>query len=441
MATGCSHWGDARRAIANSEGITCMENRDILISGASVAGPALAYWLRHYGFNPTIVERATEPRSGGQAIDLRGTARTIVERMGVMEDIRRAHTGTRGMSVVNSTGKQLASMGSDVMGGSGGLIAEIEILRGDLVRILYETTRNDVEYIFDDSITSIAQDDAGARVTFERSAPRTFDLVVGADGLHSNVRKLAFGEESRFTRDLGCFVAIFSAANEFDLNGWELIYQIPGSRRKPGKSVGLYPVRENSEVRAMFYFTEQRANIDRHDIAQQKQLLAASFAGEGWLVPRLLNAMWASPEFYFDRVAQVRMDRWSSGRVALLGDAGYCPSPMSGMGTSLAIVGAYVLAGELATARMAKGDYTAAFARYQREMREAVARAQKFANGANGFLLPKSRTQMWMVNQVMRMMEHGPFKGLMSSGVEKAANAVTLKDYQQVAGAAPVRLG
>lgn len=415
-----------------------MKNRDILISGASVAGPALAYWLRRFGFNPTIVERAPAPRPGGQAIDLRGVARTVVERMGILEHIYQAHTGTRGMSVVNSAGKPLVNMGSDVMDGSGGLIAEIEILRGDLVRILHDATRHETEYLFDDSITSIAQDDDGVRVTFERSAPRRFDLVVGADGLHSNVRRLVFGDESRFTRDLGCNVAIFSAPNVYNLNGWELIYQIPGNRRRAGKSVGLYPVRENTEVRAIFYFAMPQERYDRHDIRQQKQLLAEAFAGEGWEIPRLLDELWQTPEFYLDRVAQVQMARWSSGRVVLLGDAGYCPSPMSGMGTSLALVGAYVLAGELAASA---GDYVAAFVRYQDALREAVKRAKAFANGAPRFLLPASRGQLWMTIQVMRMMTRKPFTGLMSSGVEKAANAVTLKDYTAPSAAAPMRLG
>ncbi len=411
-----------------------MANRTILISGASVAGPALAYWLRHYGFHVTVVERAPAPRSGGQAIDLRGTARTVVERMGVLDDIKRAHTGTHGMSVVNRAGKRLVSMGSDTMNGSGGLIAEIEILRGDLVRIFYEATRHDVEYLFDDSITSIRQDDEGAQVTFERGAPRTFDLVIGADGLHSNVRRLVFGDEARFTRDMGCYVAIFSAPNAYHLDGWELFYRMPGIRRAPGKSVGLYPVRDNTEVRAMFYFALPHLHVDRHDSARQKQVLAETFAGEGWEIPRLLEAMWNAPEFYFDQIAQVRMDRWARGRVALLGDAAYCPTPMSGMGTSLALVGAYVLAGELATAG---GDYTAAFAQYQRELAEAVRQAQKFADGAHGFLLPKSRAQAWMVNQAMRMMERWPLKGLMSSGVEKSANAVMLKEYPVPSDAMP----
>jgi 2-polyprenyl-6-methoxyphenol hydroxylase-like FAD-dependent oxidoreductase len=403
-----------------------MTSRDILISGASVAGPALAYWLRRYGFNPTVVERAPAPRGGGQAIDLRGTARQVVERMGIIQEIRQAHTGTRGMSVVNSAGKRLANIGPEAMNGSGGLIAEIEILRGDLVAILYQATRDGVEYIFDDSITGITQDADGVQVTFERSAPRRFDLVIGADGLHSNVRRLAFGDESQFTRDLGCYVAIFGTPNVYGLNDWELIYQMPGNGRTLGKNAALYPVRENREARAMFYFAAPSLRVDRHDVEQQKQLLASTFAGEGWQVPRMLEAMWQAPDFYFDRVAQVQMDRWATGRVALLGDAAFCPTPMSGMGTSLAIVGAYVLAGELASGGDNYGD---AFMRYQKTLRGAVDRAQKFANGAHRFLLPKSRRQVWVINQAMRVMAWGPLSGLMSSDVEKAANAVTLKDY------------
>ncbi len=405
-----------------------MANRTILISGASVAGPALAYWLRRYGVHPTLVERAPAPRSGGQAIDLRGRAREVVEHMGLMESIRQAHTGAQGMYIVDSAGKRLVRMGSDAMNGSGGLIAEIEILRGDLVQILYEATRNDVEYIFGDSITSITEGDQGVQVTFERSAPRTFDLVVGADGLHSTVRRLAFGDESQCIRDLGCNVAIFSTANDYHLHDWELWYTMPGNRRAPGKSVFLYPVRQNTEVRAMFYYAAPNASFDRHDIARQKQLVADAFANEGWEIPRLLDAMRTACEFYSDQVALVQLDRWSRGRVALLGDAAYCPSPMSGMGTSLALVGAYVLAGELAAT--AGDGYTAAFASYQQEMREAVKRAQKFASYAPMSLVPTSRYQMQMVHRVMRLMTHWPFKRLATSGVEKAANAVTLKDYR-----------
>lgn len=404
-----------------------MTHRTVLISGASVAGPALAYWLRRSGFTPIIVERAPAPRSGGQAIDVRGTARQVVERMGLMERVRQAHTGARGMYIVNSAGKRLVRMGAEAMNGSGGLIAEIEILRGDLVQILYEATRDDVEYLFDDSITSISEDKQGAHVTFERNAPRSFELVVGADGLHSNVRRLALGDESQFTRDLGCNVAIFSAANEYGLHDWELWHMIPGDHGTPGRSVFLYPVRNNTEVRAMFYYATPGADFDRHDVAQQKRLVAQAFAGDGWEVPRLLDAMRTAPEFYSERVALAQIGRWSRGRVALLGDAAYCPSPMSGMGTSLALVGAYVLAGELATA--SPDDYAAAFGRYQDQLLEAVKRAQKFASDGQMTLLPKSRYRMRMVQRVMRLMEHWPFSKLMIGGTEKTANAVTLKNY------------
>jgi 2-polyprenyl-6-methoxyphenol hydroxylase-like FAD-dependent oxidoreductase len=159
-----------------------MAYRDILVSGASIAGLALAYWLRRYGFNPALVERAPAPRDGGYAVDLRGAAREAAERMGIMADVRRAHIGTSGLSYVNGANEPVASMSSDLLGDSGGAIAEIEILRGDLIRILYAAAGDDVEYIFDDSLSSISQDDEGVGVTFERGEPRRFDLVVGLMG-------------------------------------------------------------------------------------------------------------------------------------------------------------------------------------------------------------------------------------------------------------------
>jgi 2-polyprenyl-6-methoxyphenol hydroxylase-like FAD-dependent oxidoreductase len=401
-----------------------VKNKNILISGASVAGPTLAYWLRRYGFNPTVVERAPAPRMGGQAIDLRGTAREVAERMGLMADIRQAHTGARGMASINSAGKRLSTMSPDLFGDSGGAIAEIEILRGDLVRILYAATRNDVEYIFDDSIPKIAQGDDGVTVGFECAAPRTFDLVVGADGLHSNVRRLVFGPESQFARDLGAYVSIFTTRTHLDLDGWELMYGIPA--KNGGKTAALYPLRNTAEAIAMFFFASPPLPYDRHNIEQQKKIVAQAFAGEGWEIPRLLEAMWEAPDFYFDRISQVHMDRWSRGRVALLGDAGYCGSPMGGNGTSMALVGAYVLAGELAAA---SGDHLTAFARYENEMRDYVTRCQKFAQGSAGFLLPKSRTQFWLIHQATRMLPYMPWKGLIAADFQKTANAITLKDY------------
>jgi 2-polyprenyl-6-methoxyphenol hydroxylase-like FAD-dependent oxidoreductase len=396
------------------------KNRDILISGASVAGPALAYWLRRYGFNPTVVERAPAPRAGGFAIDLRGAAREVAERMGIMADLRRVSLGTRGTSYVDSANKRLASMSADLLGDSGGAVAEVEFLRGDLVRVLYAATRDDVEYVFDDSITGIEQGESGVEVTFERGTPRTFDLVVGADGVHSNVRALASGEESRFVRDLGAYVSTFTTASHLDLDGWWLMYNVSG------KVAGLYPARQGPEAKAEFFFASPPLRYDRRDIGAQKKILAEAFAGEAWEVPRLLDAMWEAPDFYFDRVGQVHMDRWSSGRVVLVGDAGYGPSPMSGVGTSLALVGAYVLAGEQATAA---GDHRTAFARYEDEMREYVRQGQKLAKSNAVGLIPRSRSRIWIRNQFIRAIPYMPWKSIIAGGVQKAANAITLKDY------------
>jgi 2-polyprenyl-6-methoxyphenol hydroxylase-like FAD-dependent oxidoreductase len=223
----------------------------------------------------------------------------------------------------------------------------------------------------------LSQHDAAHSAFDQQKLGRT---VVGADGMHSNVRRLVFGPESQFVRDLGAYVAIFTTRTHPDLDGWELMYGIPA--KNGGKTAALYPLPNTAEAIAMFFFAAPPLPYDRQKIEQQKQFVAQAFAGAGWEVPRMLAAMCDAPDFYFDRACQIQMDRWWRGRVALLGDAGYCGSPLGGNGTSMALVGAYVLAGELAAVR---GDHRTAFARYETELREYVRRCQRFAQGSADF--------------------------------------------------------
>jgi 2-polyprenyl-6-methoxyphenol hydroxylase-like FAD-dependent oxidoreductase len=395
-----------------------VHNKDVLISGAGVAGQALAIWLRRFGFSPVVVERAPAPRDGGQAVDLRGAAIEVARRTGILDAARAARTGTRGMSYVNSAGKRVASLD-----GAFGVIdpADIEIVRGDLVSILHEAARSDVEYIFDDSVSGLTETADGVTVTFERSAPRTFGLVAGADGLHSRVRGLAFGPEPRFLRHLGLYLSVFNVPNDLKLDHWQLIYVTPG------KSVTVTSARGNREARAIFFFGSEPLDYDYRDRGQQQELLAAAFAGSGWEVPRLLAAMPDAPDFYFDSVSQVRMTSWSAGRVTLVGDAGYCPSPLSGQGSSLALVGAYVLASEL---RAADGDHRDAFARYQQRMQDFAERNQQIATGNAKRFTPASRRQIRLQNLGIRALPYMPGKNWVLSqatkGVAEAANAITL---------------
>lgn len=395
-----------------------MRNEEVLISGAGIAGLALAFWLRSFGSRPVVVERAPAPRDGGQAVDLRGAAMEVVRWMGIEDLVRAARTGTRGMSYVNATGDRVA----DVDGAFGVIDPhDVEIVRGDLVNILFGKNQEGVEFIFDDTISDLTQDADGVLVNFETSPPRRFDLVVGADGLHSRVRSLAFEPDLELIRHLGMYLCVFSIPNDFDLDCWQLIYVAPG------KSVTVTSARENREARAIFFFASEPLTYHHRDRVQQQKLLVSAFAGDGWLVPQLLEAMRHVPDFYFDSVSQVHMGNWSSGRIGLVGDAGYCASPLSGQGSSLAMVGAYVLAYELANA---EGDHNGAFAAYGRRMRDFVASNQKIAEGNAARFAPTSRRQIWFQKQGVRLLPYMPGKRWIleqaTKGVKEASTNIDL---------------
>ncbi|MFR9730608.1 FAD-dependent monooxygenase [Saccharopolyspora sp. MS10] len=405
-----------------------MRNRTVLIAGAGIAGPALAHQLHRYGFRPTVLERAATPRTGGHVVDVRGTARTVIERMGLVPRIRQAHTGARGMAFVDSDGRRVAELGTDVFGHSGGPVAEFALRRTDLARILHEAVADDVEHVFGDSITAVEQREGRVRVTFASGGTREFGLLIGADGARSGVRELVFGPEERYLHDLGCSVALFSTSTALDLDGWQLMHTAAAGGGRPGRTAGLVPLPEPGRALAGFFWRSAPDPRLRHDTGAQRALVARTFAGDGWHVPELLAALPEAGDFFFDRIGQVRVDGWARGRAALLGDAAYCASPMSGIGTSLALVGAYVLAGELAAA---EGDHHRAYPRYERAMREFVDRAHEFARGAgDGGLMPESRRQLRMRNRSVRLLRHLP-RRLVARGMERVANSVELADYPE----------
>ncbi|MGR6913844.1 FAD-dependent monooxygenase [[Actinomadura] parvosata] len=377
--------------------------RNVLISGASIGGPALAYWLTRHGFQVTVVEKAPALRPGGQAVDFKGeTHLTVLRRTGILDDVRRLQTGGTDQEIVDANGRKLALLPGAFTAG------DLEIKRGDLARILYERSAPHCEYVFGDSITSLTETPGGVQVTFERTAPRTYDLVVGADGIHSNVRRLAFGPESDYVRHLGYYYALADVEEDFG--------PMPQMYNEPGRMVAT----GGPKAPAFFVFASGPLTYDRYDGEQQKAVLARAYQGMGWQTARIIEAVRRSDSVYLDSISQVRIDRYTQGRVALLGDAGY-GNTLGGFGSGLALVGAYVLAGELAAAG---GDHRAAFAEYERLFKQ-YARIARNGN-AGPFLAPPTAARIRMRNWMFRS---SLFMGLMTKMGDKYASDITLKSY------------
>ena len=350
---------------------------NVLISGASIAGPVLAYWLTTRGIDVTVVERAPALRkTGGHAIDLFRPAMEISERMGVLPQIMARATGTTLLDVHRPWTSRPAHIDYVKLAGA---MSErhVEIMRDDLSEIYYGAGRHDAEYIFGDQITAIADD---GRVSFAHGPSRQFDVVVGADGLHSGVRQLIFGEVPE--RFLGGYLAVVSVPKSFAREGEMTGYY------EPNRVAMIYTADHLDDARAVFIFRPQALAFDHRDTERQQRQLRSAFANMSDEVDTWLAEVDRTPAFYFDAITQLEMTNWSRGRVTLVGDAGYCPGPAVGGSTSLAVYGAYVLAGELARAG---GDYPAAFAAYEQIMMPSVVAARAFAATVSKTIVPRSR--------------------------------------------------
>lgn len=368
------------------------QNSSVLISGAGIAGPALAYWLLRYGFTPTLVERAPRPRTGGYIIDFWGVGYDVAEMMGLLPEIVRAGYHVQEVRIVDGGGRRVGGFDVSVIrDATRGRY--ISLRRGDLARVLHGSIEDRAETIFGDSVAALEERADGVMVQFERSPARQFDLVVGADGLHSAVRRLAFGPEAQFERFLGYTVAAFACDGYRPRD--ENVYVGYGA---PGLQLSRFAMRDDRTMFLLVAADDSPESAVFTNRQAEEAYLNSRFSGVGWEADRILELLPTADDLYFDRVSQMHLERWSTPRIALVGDAAYCPSLLAGEGTALAIFGAYVLAGELSV-----GDtYEAAFRRYEQRLQRFLVDKQAAARRFAGSFAPKTRLGLSIRNWTTR---------------------------------------
>lgn len=397
-----------------------MKAKKILVTGASIAGPTLAYWLQRYGFEVTVVERSPALRLGGQNIDVKGPAWEIARKMGLEDKIRAANTTEIGIRFVSPQNRTLAEFSKE---SSLSMTQELEILRGDLVQILYDHTKEQVDYRFGDYITALRQQPDNVSVTFASGRTAIFDLVISAEGIGSGTRKLAFKKEPTF-RFLKLYTAYLTIPKADTDSRWARWCNVPGAV--------LFILRPDNygETRASITFLSEEENYRDLTMEQQKKILIERIKGSGWESERLIKAIQLTQELYFDKVSQVKADTWSTGRVAMVGDAAYCATPIAGKGTDLSMSGAYILAGELFRAQ----THEEAFAAYERRMRPYVDCCQQLPPGIPRLVYPSSMFGIRVLNSVVYLIGSRPVKWFASlfSGNKHAPNKeIELPDYER----------
>jgi 2-polyprenyl-6-methoxyphenol hydroxylase-like FAD-dependent oxidoreductase len=377
-----------------SEG-AAINNTRVLISGAGIAGPALAHWLLTYGFTPTLIERAAAFRAGGYMIDVWGTGYDIVERYGLLDTAQQRGYLFDRLKFVDAHGKATSSYGGaafrHALGGK-----FFSIPRGDLARCIYDLIDGKVEVLYGTTITALRQHKDRVDVDLSNGETRRFDLVIGADGLHSRVRDLVFGAESQFEKYLG-YVAASFVTDSYPYRD-ESTYV---SFAQPGWQISRYAMRQNKTAFLLVFAGKDKPAAAAHDMAAQKALVRAKFAQDDWETAEILRRLDPADELYFDPVSQIRMPRWTQGRVALVGDAAYSPSLLAGAGSAYAMLGAYILAGEL---HAAKGDFARAFAAYEQRLQTFMRRQQNVAAKFAGSFTPKTRLGMFVRDCVVNLM-------------------------------------
>jgi 2-polyprenyl-6-methoxyphenol hydroxylase-like FAD-dependent oxidoreductase len=372
-----------------------VRNGKILICGAGVAGPALAYWLRRHGFEPVLIERAPALRRGGYIVDFWGLGFDIAEKMGLLPALRTNGYHIDEVRIVDGRGARTGGFKASALWSSLG-DRYLSILRSDLSRLIFESLGGAVRSVFGETVTAIEQDEHSARVSFKSAPAERFDLVIGAGGLHSPVRTIMFGPESRYEKHLGYYAA------SFDVEGYP--HRDPRayvSYAAPGRQVSRYSMRGDRTVFFFVVTSSAPRTGALQDIAGQKEFLRRAFAQDSWECQAILQALDGCTDLYFDVVSQIHMDAWHRGRVALIGDACSCPSLLAGQGAALAIIGAYVLAGEL---KRAGGDYRTAYQNYEALLHPFVLDKQRAAERFAGSFAPKTEAGIFLRNQVTRLM-------------------------------------